>query len=1150
MMRTSFLLSLMYMVIVGVSHSQTMKVVWEKQLVENEKFLAISKDDRMLLIYNMSIQRLMLWNVETDSVVDTLSLPEIISADFSTSGNHIACSATDQIYLIETNPLKVKKKIQIPKEFYVFKTTELVYVNGTENKVYCGLRSMLGDPWSYIDGGYVARIDFEKGSVDRVTQLFLPSYLQVSAKDESLLYYATRDDYEDYPGQPYKHSTEEFTYMFNRTTEKKNHRKSVYERPLFFYNANYVLYEDCLVDFYNFEEKKITPKLSSLFGVLGNSSYIVENDGVNMYLRYIKTLHSRIQLTGDTHSCIEIKRCNLPNEFVTISHDSILRICAINELVNPDSLSVVPNFRMNSNGIRTGESIQFVNTSFPLNEKCSFLWDFGDGTQSTDRDPKHVYDEARYYTVTLSVWDQFQRLQIVTKKDIVFVTREDTNIVLKKKFPKTGINSVKYSSDGKRFSLSNDNTSYVIETKSMMIIDSSLLKSEYVFSIQYEGKDCILSLGNFKEKINGIHVPSYITFDVTIKSLQNSELLHKYSQKLLFPSSQFELYNNRRRIRFVNDTLFVIERYYESKIPYTVPEIIKSSTYRVFNINDTLFVPPKTSYLSMSVLMDENEAIDDIFVFTPQGIKNNETGKVHNVFSFKNVVDTKKIDSNSYVILTKDFATPVILCNIAGDTLHLFRSVLTPQSCIDINPINNQEFITADSLGNVTLWKIPPFKNNIQKPVLVDFIVSKKKQTIDSIMCLPITHPSFAKAHYEWDFGDGTQSIDIQPTHHYKSNGDYTVRLHYRIPNVIDTVIEKKMVVTIRLTPLSINFTTDNNPQNKNSPVTFKNTTFPLHPSFTYVWDFGDGNLSSEIHPSHTYSQEGVYTVKLTIQRKGLPDTSIEKTNYVIIKKVFKIREITSIPSSIHIGDSVRLEVKYEPADTNIRAEWYLDNTIIGDDLSMVYIFRQHNEIENTIGQMSIRLVLKFDTLKIDTVKILTVLPLISTRILNTLPTVLVPITLELTPVPNNGMYHYNINWGDTVTTIAHQGMQVVTQHLYKRSSIYPVIINTKEMITNVEITDTIMIQVFPDNQRDFVNPTLSTGESIVMQTYGVDSKMSIFSMTGTLIRQWEYTGNALHEEIWNLEDEYGNRIAAGMYYIVFKNENIQSSVIPVIIMY
>ena len=105
-------------------------------------------------------------------------------------------------------------------------------------------------------------------------------------------------------------------------------------------------------------------------------------------------------------------------------------------------------------------------------------------------------------------------------------------------------------------------------------------------------------------------------------------------------------------------------------------------------------------------------------------------------------------------------------------------------------------------------------------------------------------------------------------------------------------------------------------------------------------------------------------------------------------------------------------------------------------------------------------------------------------------------------------------------------------------------------MITNVETTDTIMIQVFPDNQRDFVNPTLSTGESIVMQTYGVDSKVSIFSITGTLIRQWEYTGNALHEEIWNLEDEYGNRIAAGMYYIVFKNENIQSSVIPFIIMY
>lgn len=36
-------------------------------------------------------------------------------------------------------------------------------------------------------------------------------------------------------------------------------------------------------------------------------------------------------------------------------------------------------------------------------------------------------------------------------------------------------------------------------------------------------------------------------------------------------------------------------------------------------------------------------------------------------------------------------------------------------------------------------------------------------------------------------------------------------------------------------------------------------------PPFTYSWDFGDGNTSSLVAPSHTYTANGVYPVKLTI---------------------------------------------------------------------------------------------------------------------------------------------------------------------------------------------------------------------------------------------------------------------------------------------
>lgn len=108
MMRTSFLLSLMYMVIVGVSHSQTMKVVWEKQLAANEKFLSVSRDGKLLLTYQAPILRLS--DAQTKQEISSLELKgpsEPISADFSPSGEHILVCASYHYTYMKSNPMKI-----------------------------------------------------------------------------------------------------------------------------------------------------------------------------------------------------------------------------------------------------------------------------------------------------------------------------------------------------------------------------------------------------------------------------------------------------------------------------------------------------------------------------------------------------------------------------------------------------------------------------------------------------------------------------------------------------------------------------------------------------------------------------------------------------------------------------------------------------------------------------------------------------------------------------------------------------------------------------------------------------------------------------------------------------------------------------------
>ncbi len=51
----------------------------------------------------------------------------------------------------------------------------------------------------------------------------------------------------------------------------------------------------------------------------------------------------------------------------------------------------------------------------------------------------------------------------------------------------------------------------------------------------------------------------------------------------------------------------------------------------------------------------------------------------------------------------------------------------------------------------------------------------------------------------------------------------------------------------------------------------------------TYLWDFGDGNTSTQISPTHLYINEGSYTVCLTATDKYGCDSTLCKTDYILI---------------------------------------------------------------------------------------------------------------------------------------------------------------------------------------------------------------------------------------------------------------------------
>jgi PKD repeat protein len=51
----------------------------------------------------------------------------------------------------------------------------------------------------------------------------------------------------------------------------------------------------------------------------------------------------------------------------------------------------------------------------------------------------------------------------------------------------------------------------------------------------------------------------------------------------------------------------------------------------------------------------------------------------------------------------------------------------------------------------------------------------------------------------------------------------------------------------------------------------------------SWTWDFGDGTTSTLRHPSHDYTTNGRYTVRLTVRNAGGSSTTT-KTNYIKVR--------------------------------------------------------------------------------------------------------------------------------------------------------------------------------------------------------------------------------------------------------------------------
>jgi gliding motility-associated-like protein len=120
----------------------------------------------------------------------------------------------------------------------------------------------------------------------------------------------------------------------------------------------------------------------------------------------------------------------------------------------------------------------------------------------------------------------------------------------------------------------------------------------------------------------------------------------------------------------------------------------------------------------------------------------------------------------------------------------------------------------------------------------------------------------FNTASFTWDFGDGTIITPGAQTvrHAYVSAGTYITKLLLHDTAYCNSPDSKER--ELRVSPLvDARFET---PATGCVPhyAVFNNTSLAGQ---EFYWDFGDGTLSNEVNPAHTYPNIGTYTVKLKV---------------------------------------------------------------------------------------------------------------------------------------------------------------------------------------------------------------------------------------------------------------------------------------------
>lgn len=180
--------------------------------------------------------------------------------------------------------------------------------------------------------------------------------------------------------------------------------------------------------------------------------------------------------------------------------------------------------------------------------------------------------------------------------------------------------------------------------------------------------------------------------------------------------------------------------------------------------------------------------------------------------------------------------------------------------------------------------------------ILADAVPSFTSQA--QVGCQPFTVQYFNNSEhadsYLWTFEGGTPatSTDAEPSVVYAEPGQFDVTLVATNAGGSFTELKEQFITVNPIGTSDFSYTTDG------STVSFMNNSQNAN---SYFWNFGDGNESSEMNPTHTYAESGEYTVTLVAEN----DCQNGESEQLVFISLTPVASFSSSSNEICPGESI-----------------------------------------------------------------------------------------------------------------------------------------------------------------------------------------------------------------------------------------------------